>query len=55
MAVQVAEGLTHRLVLHDVGASGAGWRAAVEPHVQEISLLLLGYLERKRATRSTQP
>ncbi|MBY0277020.1 TetR/AcrR family transcriptional regulator [Candidatus Binatia bacterium] len=49
MAVQVAESLTHRLVLHDVGRSGAGWREAAEPHVREISLLLLGYLERKRA------
>lgn len=47
MAVQVAEGLTHRLVLHDAGPSGKGWREAAEPHVREISLLLLGYLERK--------
>lgn len=47
MAVQVAESLTHRLVLHDVGATGKGWREAAEPHVREISLLLLGYLERK--------
>jgi AcrR family transcriptional regulator len=54
MAVQVAEGLTHRLVLHDLGASGAGWREAVEPHVREISLLLLGYLERKRATHPSR-
>jgi hypothetical protein len=49
MAVQVAESLTHRLVLHDGGASGSGWREAAEPHVTEISLLLLGYLERKRS------
>jgi len=47
MAVQVAESLTHRLVLHDVDARGKGWREAAEPHVREISLLLLGYLERK--------
>lgn len=51
MAVQVAETLTHRLVLHDGGASGRDWREAAEPHVAEISLLLLGYLERKRAGR----
>ena len=51
MAVQVAESLTHRLVLHDVGASGRGWREAAEPHVREIALLLLGYLERKRPGR----
>jgi AcrR family transcriptional regulator len=52
MAVQVAEGLTHRLVLHDVATSGTGWRAAVEPHVREISLLLTGYLDRKRSSPS---
>lgn len=51
MAVQVAESLTHRLVLHDASASGKGWREAAEPHVHEISVLLLGYLERKRAAR----
>jgi AcrR family transcriptional regulator len=51
MAVQVAESLTHRLVLHDAGASGKGWREAAEPHVREIGLLLLGYLERKRTGR----
>lgn len=55
MAVQVAESLTHRLVLHDVGASARGWREAAEPHVREISTLLLGYLERKRAGTAPWP
>ena len=48
MAVQVSESLTHRLVLHDAELGGKGWREAAEPHVREISLLLLGYVERKR-------
>jgi AcrR family transcriptional regulator len=52
MAVQVSESLTHRLVLHDVGPSGRGWREAAEPHVREIGVLLLGYLERKRSGAS---
>lgn len=51
MAVQVAESLTHRLILYDVGGAGVGWREAAEPHVREISVLLLGYLERKRSGR----
>jgi len=52
MAVQVAEGLTHRLVVHDGGAPGAASRTAAEAYVREIGLLLLGYLERKRAGAS---
>ena len=52
MAVQVSESLTHRLVLHDVGGSVTGWREAAEPHVREISVLLLGYLERKLSARA---
>lgn len=48
MAVQVAEGLTHRLVLHDAGSASASAPATVDAWVAEISELLLGYLERKR-------
>lgn len=55
MAVQVSESLTHRLVLHDLGPSGRDWREAAEPHVREISVLLLGYLDRKQAGRPPGP
>lgn len=48
MAVQVVESLTHRLVVYGGGASGKGRYEGADPHVAEISLLLLAYLDRKR-------
>jgi hypothetical protein len=49
MAVQVAEGLTHRLVLHEIGPGSSAGPATADAWVREISELLLGYLDRKRA------
>ena len=49
MGVQVMESLTHRLVLHEVVAGGRAARAAADRQVREITLLLVGYLDGKRA------